>query len=1435
MQIAFNRRSTVAFMLLMQPMAVSAAMHRVLEDGPGRLVLEAVPEAVEPMPAAGGNGSGGLRLSCAGCHQAEPGAPDLPVFTFNVAVGPADPVVALEIAESETRIVPVGIAPVPTSLDPVRIAYRRDPTSYASAGGLQARLGYPGFLRGARIRGIKVPLALWSEATHTLTVIKRLRISIDFPDARPRIASTAFQGSFRREIMNPKGAVYLPSSAPGASGAEAAGTGMALRKGSALRSVLGESLIRIRIGDRDPGGFEEDKVYALAFTDAVKIAPGLTGVLLGNLRLFSGPEDTLPRYVAGPAVPGTLAEVPMQIRDADADNVFDAGDTLFFYGHGTSIWKRVPPASDGPLAAGPIRWRFSSDPYSFDNFLYLDFSGKHPGAALRLEARTAPESPAAGPAIVSAYQFLRAERDLKALACEHTGSEAREDSATGFLWFWHWSGSCASGSRPAFLTGAQLADPGTEFLKDAARGSGDSLFIGLFAYPYDAEDDFRIRLAGSSEAMESVGKADGQGAWYASTAAIPADGRLRIDSVYWGGRDRRFEGYTIAYRRRLVLSGPEEPSARLWIFPEAYGRPAAYRVQGGGGATCLRITGGIPDRRWILDGDGSFTDSLGATAASAGARYLVYRNAVPLAPAAMETELPSSGGKGIRNLADVDGKAPQYLIIAPRALSEEAAALKRYREDPKRAVPMRTEVVLAEDIYREYSGGRLSPPAIRDFLRWAYAGRDGRGPGANPLQYVLLLGSGHFDYRNLSGQAAGGLANHVPPYEFLAGGGDGEGLASDDFYALLDPGDVVTDGAVMDLSIGRVPARNAAEARDYLRKVAEYEDPALAGAWRGRMAFAADDGTQRGNTNDFDGIWQGHTTFADSISRTVLRNEPGVTADQVFLLDYRFDGAFHKPEAAQDLIALINQGALAVTYVGHGANSQWSDEALLQTNDGLARLSNRGRTPFLNSFSCTVGRFESIKQDCMSDRMVMARDKGAIAAVSAIRESYPVENLNLAVAFYRRAFPASPASRGVDGGPDGDQADAYMTIGDALREAKNSNEYPEGQRNDTRYNLLGEPVLLVRKPMLRLSFTAAPDTLKALDCDALEGRVEGGSGSGFVNLKILSGTMRKSWPPPKGSRIDTQYADIRGAILFEQTFAYRDGRFKADYFIPKQVPFGDSGARIVAFAWDAAQEREGMAAKEGILIQGTSDGACARDQDGKGPRILITGCEPKEAGGVDFPDRVRLALPYCLEIQVEDSTGGVLSSDNPDEGTTLQIPGILDAFHPHPGLDGLYRKVYRLPLDPAAVPPGDRTLKVTARDGYGNASQRLLRMELTMDSSVNAVSAFNVPNPMKRSGTRFYFSAALPARSFDFADPGGLGDRVEFEIRIFDQRGRLVKMLAHAISGEAAWDGRDAWGNLLANGAYFYRITARQNRTEAGDRPGYKTLSSKRNVLVISR
>src|SRR5690606_32162694 len=322
-----------------------------------------------------------------------------------------------------------------------------------------------------------------------------------------------------------------------------------------------------------------------------------------------------------------------------------------------------------------------------------------------------------------------------------------------------------------------------------------------------------------------------------------------------------------------------------------------------------------------------------------------------------------------------------------------------------------------------------------------------------------------------------------------------------------------------------------------------YEDPSKAGEWRGRVVLAADDATQKGEEGDLDPIQRGHTTDTETIGKIIARQQSGTTLEKVYLLDYPMSSAFTKPEAAKDLLNLINRGAVMVNYVGHGSSNQWADEVLLQTNDALSRLQNAGKTPMLNAFSCTVGRFESLKSEGMSEQFVKQKSVGAIAAVSATRESYPSPNLALANAFYELAFPA-------------DTSEALTTVGEALRDAKNASATNFDNLNDAKYALLGEPVLLLRKPRLRVSFTRALDTIKALDCDTLRGRVEGGSGNGFVNIKIVAGSTNKVYQLP-GS-MTPQVVDKRGNILFERTFAYKDNAFATDYFIPKQISFGDS-------------------------------------------------------------------------------------------------------------------------------------------------------------------------------------------------------------------------------------------------------------------------------------
>jgi hypothetical protein len=294
---------------------------------------------------------------------------------------------------------------------------------------------------------------------------------------------------------------------------------------------------------------------------------------------------------------------------------------------------------------------------------------------------------------------------------------------------------------------------------------------------------------------------------------------------------------------------------------------------------------------------------------------------------------------------------------------------------------------------------------------------------------------------------------------------------------------------------------------------------------------------------------------------------------------------------------------------------------------------------------------------------------------------------------------------------------------------------------------------------------------------------------------------------------------------------YTNSSFSVPYFLPKQIPFGDTAAKIQIFAWDSLELRESALLVPNLSLAGTASPTCLVD-DQRGPRIAVTGCNAAEGGGVDFPDKVKIGLPYCLQITVTDTGGGVMAGEGPDQGTTVEVVGAVAPFQPQAGVDDLHIKTYQLPLSRQELAEGTYLLKVTARDGFGNLGQRQISLQVAQDTALRFVRAFNVPNPLKKGTTTFWFSTTLPV------DEGGaltepLVDRVRFHLKVFNQQGYMVREFRDARSGETQWDGRDAWGRQLANGVYFYEVTATWNEDQGSPQGGRRT--SKKNVLVISR
>src|SRR5690606_32496540 len=178
---------------------------------------------------------------------------------------------------------------------------------------------------------------------------------------------------------------------------------------------------------------------------------------------------------------------------------------------------------------------------------------------------------------------------------------------------------------------------------------------------------------------------------------------------------------------------------------------------------------------------------------------------------------------------------------------------------------------------------------------------------------------------------------------------------------------------------------------------------------------------------------------------------------------------------------------------------QMADEVLLKTNDGLSRLRNDDKPFMMSIFSCTVGRFDKVADEGMSEEFLRLKDRGAIAALSGTRETYDNPNETLGFAFTSRLFAGE------------DDAD-IMTVGDAARTAKIAAGLSNSTYNQQKYVLQGEPVLYFKRPGLGLTLDQRPDSLQALGCDSLSGRVTKGSGKGAVSVRIVSGDVTKVYP-----------------------------------------------------------------------------------------------------------------------------------------------------------------------------------------------------------------------------------------------------------------------------------------------------------------------------------
>jgi hypothetical protein len=363
------------------------------------------------------------------------------------------------------------------------------------------------------------------------------------------------------------------------------------------------------------------------------------------------------------------------------------------------------------------------------------------------------------------------------------------------------------------------------------------------------------------------------------------------------------------------------------------------------------------------------------------------------------------------------GAAYDYVLIIPPpeavaespgepTLAEAAEALADYRAGQG----LGAAVVGVEEITQHFGDGLATPQAVSAFIDWAAVNWGTR--------YVVLSGTGSYDYRNLLGHNDNLVPTQLAP--------------TPDILAACD-GCLAGDSGVL---IGRVPAVDGAGLDAFRTKLAAYEARAVGRTDAFKLLLMADDAAAEG---DF-------PADSDALEALLQQADGSLPAD--LSVEKLYVDPANRSAAAGAAVTALNAGQDWANYIGHASVARLAGESLLSTADITALTS--AQVPVISALTCVVNRFELAGLTALGEALVMAPGTGAVALFGPSGTS---QN-SVAVAFGRELFSIlfNPA----------DPSNGVPTLGEALDEAlaRNAASAPPHMLRIYR-NLLGDPATLL--------------------------------------------------------------------------------------------------------------------------------------------------------------------------------------------------------------------------------------------------------------------------------------------------------------------------------------------------------------------------------------
>jgi len=742
--------------------------------------------------------------------------------------------------------------------------------------------------------------------------------------------------------------------------------------------------------------------------------------------------------------------------------------------------------------------------------------------------------------------------------------------------------------------------------------------------------------------------------------------------------------------------------------------------------------------------------------------YIIFDNTQVYSPIIVK----EVANQNLHSLSNID-----MVVISSKALLPWAYEIAQLHRDYDNLTVF---VTTPEEIYNEFSSGMPDVAAIKFFMKMLYerAGND----SLNMPKYLLLFGDG--SYNNSPDFVESN--NYILTYQSAASLNATGSLTTDDFYGLLDDNEYEYTG-LLDIGVGRIPVKTPSEAQSVVNKIKNYYNNRNKGDWKSWITFLADDE----DANE-------HIAQSNTLAQYVENNFPYFIIDKIFLDAFpqkTTPTGDRYPDAHEAIMQRMKKGCLIFNYTGHGNEFALTHEHVIIQSD-IISWTNLYSLPFFITATCEFGRWDDHNRISGGELTLLNPNGGGIGLLTTTRLVYSTSNFSLNKAFFETVFP-----KNING--------EYLRLGDAYRISKNKTG-GLADINKRNFSLLCDPAIKIAFPLYKvitdsingISAQIFTDTIHPLQKVKICGHIENNNNevynlNGEVIITVLDKptnvvTLANDGGSPYNFKSQKD-------ILFKGKASVINGYFKCEFIMPKDVKYTNDKGKIIYYAYQEGSIIDASGSFDSLKI----GGEVFHLSDNKGPEIsLFMNNENFSDGGITDESPTLLVKLYDESgINVGSSSIGHDISATLDNSNKY----ILNSYYIS---DKDNYKKGSISYSLRNLNPGEHIITVKAWDVANNSSEKSLRFIVKKSEELTINRVINYPNPFTTK-TEFFFEHNNPATSLDVT------------LQIFTVTGKLVKTIQTTIISEGyrspgiEWDGKDNFGDNLAPGVYFYKISVK--------------------------